>query len=72
MSLELTVKIISWVLVIVPTAAFLSISTYMIIGAAKDDAYMKGIIGLAATLWVMGALFLSLIYFTDLFASLIA
>lgn len=65
--LELIVKVLGWILLIGPVAAVISISTYLIMGAAKDDETIGGFVMLGLSLFLLGGAMLALVYFTDLF-----
>lgn len=69
MTLELILKIIGWIFVIVPTFTFMSISFYMIKGAADDDTTVKALVMLALTAFLMGVILLLALYLTNIFQS---
>ncbi|GEM_PF-853087 len=65
LNLDLAVKVIGWVLTIGPIAAVLTISVHLILGAAKDDDTIKGIVSLGFSLFFLGIAMLLIAYFTD-------
>ncbi len=67
MQLELVLKIIGWLFVLGPTITFISISFYMIRGAAEDDVTIMALVLIALALFVMGAILLLLLYLTNVF-----
>lgn len=67
MTLETILKFIGWLFVLIPTLTFMSISFYMIRGAAEDDVLIKALVLIALALFFMGAILLLLLYLTDVF-----
>lgn len=67
MTLETILQFIGWLFVLGPTITFMSISFYMIRGAAEDDVLIKALVLIALALFFMGAILLLLLYLTDIF-----
>ncbi len=67
MTLELVLKIIGWFFVLGPTITFISISFYMIRGAAEDDVTIMALVLIALALFFMGGILLLLLYLTNIF-----
>ena len=67
MTLINVLKFLGWVFAGIPILAFLSISIFVIWGAAKDDEIIMAIALLGITVFVIGAILLLLVYLTDLF-----
>lgn len=67
MSLENVLKIIGWLFVLGPTFTFISISFYMIKGAADDDITVKALVLIALALFSIGAMMLLILYLTKAF-----
>ncbi len=70
MSLELILKILGWVFVLAPTFTFISVSFYMIRGAADDDETIKALVLIALAAFFMGSILLLLLYLTDIFKTI--
>lgn len=70
MLLETILKVLGWTFVIVPTFTFISISFYMIRGAANDDETVKALVLIALAAFFMGSILLLLLYLTDIFKAI--
>jgi len=68
MSLDLTVKIIGWALAGIPFGVVLTVSIYMVLGAANDDVVIKSLVMLGTSMFLVGLIILALAYFTDILA----
>lgn len=67
MTLEIALMVLGWVFVGVPTVTFISVSFYMIQGAAKDDEAVKALVLLGITSFFMGTILLLLLFLTNIF-----
>ena len=68
MSLDLTVKIIGMALAGIPLGVVLTVSIYMVLGAANDDVVIKSLVMLGTSMFLVGLIILALAYFTDILA----
>lgn len=70
MLLEVILKILGWLFVLVPSVTFVSISFYMIKGAADDDATVKTLVLTGLLFFFMGVIMLLLLSLTDIFRTI--
>jgi len=58
MNFDLALKVIAWAMTLTPVTVFLTISFYMMWGAAQDDDDIKGLIMLGIGIFGIGAFLL--------------
>lgn len=63
MDLDLALKVVAWAMTITPVTVFVTISFYMMMGAASDDDSIKGIMMLGFGIFVIGSALLAMTYF---------
>lgn len=63
MDLDLALKVVAWAMTLTPLTVFITISLYMMMGAAEDDDAIKGLIMLGVGIFVVGASLLAMTYF---------
>lgn len=68
MELALVLKIVGWAMTLTPIVVFAVISFSMIMGAARDDEVIMGLVLLAAAIFAIGLIMLILVYFTAVLA----
>lgn len=66
MALETIMLVVGWAMFATPIVVFLSITTRLVIGAAKDDDVIMATLGLGVTICVIGGGILLAVYLTDL------
>ncbi len=59
------IKVIAWILVILPVAAFLFAGIKIIGGLMADDGFIKMLVSTGFAIFMLGAIVLILIYLTD-------
>jgi len=67
MTLVLVLKIIGWILVIIPLTAFIVISVNLIKGVGKDDSLILALALFGLTMFLLGVMTLLIVYLTNLF-----
>ncbi|PJE76459.1 hypothetical protein COV05_03770 [Candidatus Uhrbacteria bacterium CG10_big_fil_rev_8_21_14_0_10_48_16] len=65
MTLLLTLKILGWMLTLIPFTAFVIISVNLIKGVGKDDALILALALLGLTMFLMGVIILVVSYLTN-------
>lgn len=71
MILEFFLKIVGWVLVLIPLSVFLVISYSMIKSVSKEDGMVNKLLMLGTTLFFTGGILLILLYLTDFFPAIL-
>lgn len=65
MNLEVVIKVIGWILVLLPVLAFLIASFKIMAGLMEDDGFIKMLIMSSFAIFGLGVVILILIYLTD-------
>jgi hypothetical protein len=66
----LWLKLIGWIMVLIPVLGFMGFSAWMIRSAMDDDENIVAFVGLMGVIFLVGIGILAVTYFTDLAATL--
>ena len=65
LALDFFIKVLAWTMFVAPPLTFVVLSSYMVLGAAKDDDVIMGLVVGGTSIFGVGGAVLFLTYFTD-------
>lgn len=65
LALDFFIKVLAWTMFVAPIITFVTLSGYMVMGAAKDDDVIMGLVVAGGSIFGVGAVILFLTYMTD-------
>lgn len=65
LALDFFIKVLAWTMFVAPMITFVVLSAYMVMGAAKDDDVIMGLVVAGGSIFGVGAVVLFLTYMTD-------